>query len=63
MHAVDIERPLRNDYSQDRRKHDLQLEARAHAAVQQRIDTGGINDAVRTGGIREDGGAYKASAF
>ncbi len=29
-HPVDIERALRNDYSQDVRKRDLQLEAKAH---------------------------------
>jgi Fic family protein len=41
-HPVDIERALKNDYSQDRRKRDLQLEAKAHIAVQQWIDTGGL---------------------
>lgn len=41
-HPVDIERALKNDYSQDRRKRDLQLEARAHIAVQQWIDAGGL---------------------
>jgi Fic family protein len=33
-HPVDIERALKNDYSNDPRKRDLQLEARAHIAVQ-----------------------------
>ena len=33
-HPIDIERALKNDYSQDRAKRDLQLEARAHIAVQ-----------------------------
>src|SRR6516225_3471070 len=42
-HPVDIERALKNDYSKDRRKRDLQLEAKAHIAVQQWIDTGGIS--------------------
>src|SRR5215213_1419912 len=37
-HPVDIERALRNDYSQDREKRDLQIEAKAHMAVQQWID-------------------------
>src|ERR1035438_7040514 len=34
-HPVDIERALKNDYSQDARKRDLQIEAKAHIAVQQ----------------------------
>jgi Fic family protein len=41
-HPVDIERALKNDYSKDQRKRDLQLEAIAHIAVQQWIDRGGI---------------------
>ncbi len=41
-HPLDIERALRNDYSADRRKRDLQLEARAHIEVQQWIDEGGL---------------------
>ncbi len=41
-HPVDIERALRNDYSKDPRKRDLQLEARAHIAVQKWIDSGGL---------------------
>jgi Fic family protein len=41
-HPVDIERALKNDYSKDPRKRDLQLEAKAHIAVQQWIDRGGI---------------------
>src|SRR5256886_16578288 len=40
-HPVDIERALRHDYSQDARKRDLQLEARAHIAVQEWIDRSG----------------------
>jgi len=32
-HPVDIERALKGDYSQDARKRDLQLEARAHITV------------------------------
>ena len=39
-HPVDIERALKNDYSDDPRKRDLQLEAKAHIAVQQWIDNG-----------------------
>ena len=39
-HPVDIERALRDDYSADARKRNLQLEARAHIAVQAWIDRG-----------------------
>ena len=54
-HPVDIERALKNDYSQDQRKRDLQLEARAHIAVQQWIDAGALGDrsAVAAGSISE----------
>jgi len=53
-HPVDIERALKKDYSNDPRKRDLQLEAAAHIAVQQWIDTGGLaGRAVSTAGIRE----------
>ena len=41
-HPVDIERALRNDYSTDPVKRNLQLEARAHVAVQKWIDEGGM---------------------
>jgi Fic family protein len=41
-HPVDIERALRNEYSTDAHKRDLQLEAKAHIAVQQWIDGGGL---------------------
>jgi Fic family protein len=41
-HPVDIERALKNDYNQDARKRDLQLEARAHITVQQWIDREGL---------------------
>lgn len=41
-HPVDIERALRDDYSTDPGKRDLQLEARAHIAVQQWLDEGGL---------------------
>ncbi len=43
-HPVDIERALKNDYSNDARKRDLQLEAKAHIAVQKWIDDGGLQD-------------------
>ena len=39
-HPIDIERALKNDYSADPRKRDLQLEAKAHIAVQRWIDEG-----------------------
>src|SRR3984885_6986473 len=42
-HPVDIERALRNEYSTDAHKRDLQLEAKAHIAVQQWIDGGGLS--------------------
>lgn len=41
-HPIEIERALKNDYSKDARKRDLQLEAKAHIAVQQWIDEGGV---------------------
>lgn len=43
-HPIDIERALKNDYSNDARKRDLQLEALAHIAVQQWIDNGGLGN-------------------
>src|SRR5580692_5772019 len=39
-HPIDIERALKNDYSADPRKRDLQVEAKAHIAVQRWIDDG-----------------------
>lgn len=41
-HPVEIERALRNDYSTDARKRDLQLEAKAHITVQRWIDEGNV---------------------
>jgi Fic family protein len=53
-HPIDIERALKNDYSKEDRKRDLQLEAKAHIAVQEWIDHGGLEGrAVSTDGIRE----------
>ena len=53
-HPVDIERALKNDYSKDARKRDLQLEAKAHVAVQKWIDEGGLKGrAVTSEGICE----------
>jgi Fic family protein len=53
-HPVDIERALKNDYSKDTRKRDLQLEAKAHITVQKWIDDGGLTGReVTSEGIRE----------
>ncbi len=53
-HPVDIERALKNDYSKDPHKRDLQLEAKAHITVQKWIDSGGLRGrAVTSDGIRE----------
>src|SRR5437879_3373881 len=53
-HPVDIERALKNDYSNDPRKRDLQLEAKAHITVQKWIDGGGLKGrTVTSDGIRE----------
>ena len=48
-HPMDIERALKNDYSQDRGKRNLQVEAKAHIAVQRWIDTGGLKGGVAIG--------------
>ena len=42
-HPIDIERALTEDYSADPKQRDLQLEAKAHIAVQQWIDNNGLN--------------------
>ncbi len=47
-HPVDIERALNNDYSPDVGTRTLQLEARAHVAVQQWIDAGGLRGRATT---------------
>jgi Fic family protein len=53
-HPVDIERALKNDYSEDAHKRDLQLEAKAHITVQKWIDGGGLKGrALTSDGIRE----------
>jgi Fic family protein len=53
-HPIDIERALRNDYSADPRKPDLQLEAKAHIAVQQWIDKGNLRGrAVTADGLQD----------
>ncbi len=43
-HPIDIERALEDDYSADPKKRDLQLEAKAHIAVQEWIDEDGMAD-------------------
>lgn len=40
-HPVDIERAMRENYSKETRKRDLQLEARAHVTVRRWIDRQG----------------------
>jgi len=52
-HPVDIERALKNDYSKDARKRDLQIEAKAHIRVQEWIDGGGLKGrlAIKAEGI------------
>lgn len=53
-HPVDIERALKDDYSADPRKRDLQLEAKAHITVQRWIDEGNLRGrAATTSGVRE----------
>jgi Fic family protein len=53
-HPIDIERALNGEYSKDAKKRDLQLEAKAHIAVQQWIDNGGLKGrAVTADSIRE----------
>jgi len=42
-HPVDIERAIHNDLSDDPKKRDLQLEAKAHIAVQRWIDEGNLD--------------------
>lgn len=53
-HPIDIERALKNDYSRDAKKRDLQLEAKAHIAVQKWIDAGSLKGHTSTAdAIRE----------
>ncbi len=47
-HPVDIERAMKNDYSGDPEKRHLQLEAKAHVAVQRWIDEGGVKGRATT---------------
>src|SRR6202046_2436718 len=54
-HPVDIERALKNDYSKDAHKRDLQMEATAHIAAQKWIDGGALKGgrAIMAEGIQE----------
>ena len=53
-HPIDIERALDGDFSRDARKRNLQLEAKAHIAVQKWIDEGGLQaQATSTANILE----------
>jgi len=53
-HPVDIERAMRDDYSADPKRRNLQLEAKAHVAVQGWIDSGGLTGRAMTlDGLRE----------
>jgi len=53
-HPIDIERALKNDYSADPQKRNLQHEAKAHITVQQWIDGGGLAGRAATAeGLRE----------
>jgi Fic family protein len=53
-HPIDIERAMKNDYSANAEQRNLQLEAKAHVAVQQWIDEGGLRGhAVSPDGISE----------
>lgn len=58
-HPVDIERALKNDYSANAEKRNLQLEAKAHIEVQQWIDRGGLRGrTVSADGICEIHGRF-----
>lgn len=47
-HPIDIERALQDDFSKDIQKRNLQLEAKAHVAVQKWIDDGGLKGQAAT---------------
>lgn len=47
-HPVDIERALKEDFSADANQRNLQLEAKAHIAVQKWIDEGGLDGRATT---------------
>ncbi|MCB0317313.1 MAG: Fic family protein [Bdellovibrionales bacterium] len=45
-HPIDIERALNDDYSKDKTKRNLQLEARAHIETQKKIDEGALEEPI-----------------
>lgn len=47
-HPIEIERALKGEYSNDLKKRNLQLEAKAHIAVQHWIDDGGLRGRTTT---------------
>jgi hypothetical protein len=47
-HPVDIERAIKNDYSTNAEKRNLQFEAKAHITVQKWIDEGGLTGRATT---------------
>jgi Fic family protein len=51
-HPRDIDRALKGDFSTEPRKRDLQLEAKAHILLQEKIDTLEIEQPVSTGYIK-----------
>jgi Fic family protein len=60
-HPIDIERALKNDYSKDPKKRNLQVEAKAHITVQEWIDSGGLEGkALTVDAIRETHGRFCA---
>ena len=48
IHPVDIERALREDFASDARTRNLQMEAKAHIAVQEWIDRGALEGGAAT---------------
>jgi Fic family protein len=53
-HPIDIEKAMQGDYSANKKKRNLQLEAKAHIAVQKWIDEGGLKGrTLSTEGLRE----------
>jgi Fic family protein len=47
-HPIEIEKALKNEYSNDAKKRNLQREAKAHIEVQRWIDSGGLQGAATT---------------
>src|ERR1017187_6779498 len=47
-HSIEIEKALKNEYSNDARKRNLQREAKAHVEVQRWIDGGGLRREITT---------------